>query len=129
MSIKSNVMGFRDRFCFFTLNLKLNGNLKFEIDWRVSAVIKKNVVGFEVFTAVVMKSIIFWDMTPFSPLRWRRYVPPKRRVQLNGLHGVISQKTLFMFSAGRILMSCFGKIRHLHLPNGRVLKGFPTNTA
>jgi hypothetical protein len=26
------------------------------------------VVGFEVFTAVVMKSIIFWDMTPCSPL-------------------------------------------------------------
>jgi hypothetical protein len=24
-------------------------------------------VGFEVFTAVVMKSIIFWDMTPCSP--------------------------------------------------------------
>jgi hypothetical protein len=26
-------------------------------------------VGFEVFTAVVMKSIIFWDMTPCSRLR------------------------------------------------------------
>jgi hypothetical protein len=25
-------------------------------------------VGFEVFTAVVMKSIIFWDMTPCCPL-------------------------------------------------------------
>jgi hypothetical protein len=25
-------------------------------------------VGFEVFTAVVIKSIIFWDMTPCSPL-------------------------------------------------------------
>jgi hypothetical protein len=24
-------------------------------------------VGFEVFTAVVLKSIIFWDMTPCSP--------------------------------------------------------------
>jgi hypothetical protein len=34
------------------------------------------IVGFEVFTAVVMKSIIFWDM------------------KLNGLHGVISQKTI-----------------------------------
>jgi hypothetical protein len=77
-------------------------------------------VGFEVFTAAVMKSIIFWDMTPCSPLsfnrrfggtyrlhlqgrrnrfsktskraggkqnlflrswRWKRYVPPKRRVE------------------------------------------------
>jgi hypothetical protein len=26
--------------------------------------------------------------------RWRRYVPPKRRVQLYGLHGVISQKMI-----------------------------------
>jgi hypothetical protein len=28
--------------------------------------IEENYVGFEVFTAVVLKSIIFWDMTPFS---------------------------------------------------------------
>jgi hypothetical protein len=28
----------------------------------------KRLVEFEVFTAVVMKSIIFWDMTPCSPL-------------------------------------------------------------
>jgi hypothetical protein len=27
-----------------------------------------NFIEFEVFTAVVMKSIIFWDMTPCSPL-------------------------------------------------------------
>jgi hypothetical protein len=26
------------------------------------------IVGFEVFTAVVMKRIVFWDMTPCSPL-------------------------------------------------------------
>jgi hypothetical protein len=62
------------------------------------------VVGFEVFTAVVIKSIIFWDVTPcslaekiFLPRRWRRYVPPKRRLHLNRLHGVTSQKmTLFI---------------------------------
>jgi hypothetical protein len=29
-------------------------------------------VGFEVFTAVVMKSIIFWDMTLCSPLSFSR---------------------------------------------------------
>jgi hypothetical protein len=79
-------------------------------------------VGFEVFTVVVMKRIIFWDMTPCSPLslnrrfggnrfskpaskhllnlflrpwRWRRYVPPKRRLKLNGLHSIISQMILF----------------------------------
>jgi hypothetical protein len=29
--------------------------------------IEENYVGFEVFAAVVMKSIIFWDITPCSP--------------------------------------------------------------
>jgi hypothetical protein len=29
-------------------------------------------VGFEVFTAVVVKSIIFWDMTPCGPLSFNR---------------------------------------------------------
>jgi hypothetical protein len=28
----------------------------------------KRIVGFEVFTAMVLKSIFFWDMTPCSPL-------------------------------------------------------------
>jgi hypothetical protein len=92
-----------------------------------------------------MKSIIFWDMTPCSPLsvsrrfgetyslhlqgrrnkfskkpaskllatclldgflmklflrpwKWRRYVPPKRRLTLKGLHGVISQKMILFKS-------------------------------
>jgi hypothetical protein len=98
---------------------------------------------------IFLKSIIFWDMTPCSPLsvnhrfggtyrlhlqdrrnkfsknrkkadsihlppacllvllnlflrpwRWRRYVPPKRRLTLNILHGVISQKiVLFITTA------------------------------
>jgi hypothetical protein len=28
----------------------------------------------------------------FRPWRWRRYVPPKRRLFFNGLHGVMSQE-------------------------------------
>jgi hypothetical protein len=76
-------------------------------------------VEFEVFTAVVMKSIIFWDVTQCSlfsynrrfgasyrltcrfllklflrPWRWRRYVPPKRWLQHKTLHGVTSQKMI-----------------------------------
>jgi hypothetical protein len=59
-----------------------------------------------------MKSPIFWDIMPCSsfkacflpascwflasfilqPRRWRQHVPPKRRLTINGLHGVISQK-------------------------------------
>jgi hypothetical protein len=33
-------------------------------------------------------------LTILRPWRWRRYVPPKRRVQLYGLHSVISQKII-----------------------------------
>jgi hypothetical protein len=102
-----------------------------------------NVVAFSK-QSQLMKSIIFWDMRPCSPLsfnrrfggtyrlyhqgrrnmfskptnkqvascllagflnlflrpwRWRRYVPPKRRLKLNGLHGVISQMILFITTA------------------------------
>jgi hypothetical protein len=32
-------------------------------------------VGFEVLTAVVMKSTIFWDVTPCSPLSFRALYP------------------------------------------------------
>jgi hypothetical protein len=50
-----------------------------------------------------------WDITPcshagsfarhmFRPWRWRRYVPPKHRLTLNGLHGVISQKMLLFIT-------------------------------
>jgi hypothetical protein len=31
-------------------------------------------LGFEVFTAVILKSIIFWDMTPCNPLSFKTYV-------------------------------------------------------
>jgi hypothetical protein len=88
-------------------------------------------IGFEVLTTVIMRTTIFWNMTPCSPLksidfskehiasifrieeykpnkkrewkqvasratiwplRWSRYVRPKRRLIFNWLHGVISQK-------------------------------------
>jgi hypothetical protein len=32
------------------------------------------------------------------PWRWGRYVPPKRRLKLNGLHGVISQKMILFIT-------------------------------
>jgi hypothetical protein len=43
------------------------------------------------------------------PWRWRRYVPPKRQLTFNGLHGVISQKTvLFITTAVRTSNPTFG---------------------
>jgi hypothetical protein len=41
-------------------------------------------VGFEVFTAVVMKSIIFWDMMPCSPLSFNRRFRGTYRLHLQG---------------------------------------------
>jgi hypothetical protein len=66
-----------------------------------------------------MKSTIFWDITPCSPLSvYRRFrgaycqyqknkfsekpawkqVPPKRRLTLNALHGVSSQKMVLLIT-------------------------------
>jgi hypothetical protein len=81
-------------------------------------------VGFEVLATVVMKNSVFWDITPCSqlkvkaasnslsrwflarliprPWRWRRHVPPKRRLTFNGLHFVISQKIELFY----IYLSC-----------------------
>jgi uncharacterized protein YfaT (DUF1175 family) len=41
-------------------------------------------VGFEVFTAVVMKSILFWDMTPCSPLSFNQHFTGTYRLYLQG---------------------------------------------
>jgi hypothetical protein len=48
---------------------------------------ERGCVGFEVFTAVVLKSIFFWDMTPCSALSGIRR-------SSDALHGVISQKKI-----------------------------------
>jgi hypothetical protein len=41
-----------------------------------------------------------WFLLKLIPLpwRWRRYVPPKRRLQLNGLHGVTSQMMILFIT-------------------------------
>jgi hypothetical protein len=82
-------------------------------------------VGPEVLTADVMKISIFWNISRFClhllsrwflawlrPWRWRRHIPPKRRLTSNGLHGVISQKTeLFMISPAWRLQGSFQILR------------------
>jgi hypothetical protein len=51
-------------------------------------------VGFEVFTAVVMKSIIFWDMTPYSPSSFNRHFGGKYRLHLLGGRNKFSKNQL-----------------------------------
>jgi hypothetical protein len=51
---------------------------------------------------VVLLSRWFIARLILLPWRWRQYVPPKRQLTLNGLHGVIFQKiVLFITSAVR----------------------------
>jgi hypothetical protein len=49
-------------------------------------------VGFEVFTAVVMKSIIFWDMTPCSLLSVNRRFGGTYRLHLQGRRNKFGKK-------------------------------------
>jgi hypothetical protein len=44
----------------------------------------RTVVGFEVLTAVVKKSTIFWDITPCSPLKFNRRFGGTHRLCLQG---------------------------------------------
>jgi hypothetical protein len=61
-------------------------------------------VGFEVFTAVVMKRIIFWDMMPCSPLSCARRFGGTYRLHLQGRRNRFSKpaskqvaSTLFVY--------------------------------
>jgi hypothetical protein len=41
-------------------------------------------VGFEILTAVVMKSAIFWDITPYNPLKVSQRLGGTYRLHLQG---------------------------------------------
>jgi hypothetical protein len=86
-----------------------------------------NFVGFEVLLSVVLKSSVFWDITPSSslkvswhfrasnkhglvpasrsflaslalqPWRWRWHVSPKCWLTFNRLHGITSQNLIVAF--------------------------------
>jgi hypothetical protein len=49
-------------------------------------------LGFEVLTAVVMKSTIFWDITPRSPLSVNRRFAGTYRLHLQGRKNKLSKK-------------------------------------
>jgi hypothetical protein len=95
------VTGYSYFLCYYPKNI-WNANLlsflciyfcvSFDIIWDLHDAQEMNtwVAGFEVLTAVVTKSSIFWNITPCSPRR--RLVPPKRPLALNELHGVVLQK-------------------------------------
>jgi hypothetical protein len=57
------------------------GEEKVRSRWRQS--LKRN-VGFEALSAVIMKSSVFWDITPYSPLKANRRFGGTCRLQLQG---------------------------------------------
>jgi hypothetical protein len=53
---------------------------------------------FEEYFATCLHAGVLLGLFILRPWKWRRYVPPKRRLTLNGLQGVISLKiVLFIF--------------------------------
>jgi hypothetical protein len=64
-------------------------------------------LGFEVFTAVVMKSIIFWDMTPCSPLSVNRRFRGTYRLHLQGRRNKFSKKPASKQNACHLLSLWF----------------------
>jgi hypothetical protein len=94
------------------------------VPWsRRKTVSQSTYIGFGVHTAAVMKCSVFWDVTPYSPLKvnrrfgrtcslpvscwflvwfirqsWGWYVHLKRRLTFNRLQGVKFQKTELFIS-------------------------------
>jgi hypothetical protein len=61
-------------------------------------------VGFEVLTAVDVKSKIFWDITPCSPLKVNRRFGRTSRLHLEG--GRIIQASRALLATSFTLVSC-----------------------
>jgi hypothetical protein len=68
---------------------------------------KSNQVGFEVFTAVVMNSIIFWDMTPCSPLSCTRRFRGTYRLHLQSQRNKLIKNQLSSRIICQFLLNLF----------------------
>jgi hypothetical protein len=72
---------------WYDVNTKLNGHS------RVNLVLEGHInTHMNVIMPLAFTLVFCWLV--FRPCRWRRYVPPKRPLTFNGLHGVISQKVV-----------------------------------
>jgi hypothetical protein len=63
-------------------------------------------IGFEVFTAVVMKNTIFRDITSCSPLNVNRRFGGTYRLHLQGRQNKFSKKPAGKQVASRLMVSC-----------------------
>jgi hypothetical protein len=67
-------------------SLDVQGKMSYQYTLRLRFFPRTNllIVGFEVFTAVVLKSIFFWDMTPCSPLNVNRRFGGTYHIHIRG---------------------------------------------
>jgi hypothetical protein len=80
-------------------NRRFGGTYRLHIQGRrISASIYTSVFRLAVYSASHMLSCWFLLKLFLRPWRWRRYFPPKRRLQLNRLHGVTSQKMILFIT-------------------------------
>jgi hypothetical protein len=78
------------------VNWRLRGTYRLHLQGRKISRERNQSSAFHCFHAGFLLSLFF------RPWRWRRHVPPKRQLTLNGQHGVISQKVvLFITTAVR----------------------------
>jgi hypothetical protein len=67
------------------------------------------------FYSLIPLSRWYFGRLILRPWRWRRHVPPKRRLTFNGLHGAVSLKSvLFIITAVRITDPAYLKFGHDH---------------
>jgi hypothetical protein len=64
---------------------------------RVSTNVSEEHIA-SIFLATCLLAFFFLNVF-LRPWRWRRYVSPKRRLKLDGLHGVISQKMILFITS------------------------------
>jgi hypothetical protein len=106
------------------INRRFGGKSLFHLQSRI---INQDEAGSNQNVAIMMKTAILGDVCSLSrvqellcllppsrclldwlillPWRWRRYIPPKRRLTSNGLHVVISQKVLLLCRQNTILLT------------------------
>jgi hypothetical protein len=74
-----------------SVNRRFGGTNRLHLEGqKITSARNQRASRWQVLARWFLAQLIFW------PWRWKRYVPPKFRLILNWLHGVISQKVVFL---------------------------------
>jgi hypothetical protein len=80
-----------------SVNRRFGGTYRFHVQGRKNKLSKKSA-----WKQVASRMLSRWFLAQliFLPWRWRRYVPPKRRLTLNGLHGRFITEFVWLWNMG-----------------------------